>query len=119
MTVEKWTKADIIDAAYVRTGLNKAYIREIYECIFTEIKTALVAGKTVELRGIGTFKTALRSGRATARNPRTGEAISIEPRRAVSFRPGQELRAAVRPLVEPRTDDAPPPAAPPYEAKSG
>jgi integration host factor subunit beta len=118
MTVEKWTKADIIDAAYARTGMNKAYIKEIYECIFAEIKAALVAGKTVELRGVGTFKTTLRSGRAKARNPRTGEVISIEPRRSVSFRPGQELRTAVRASIEPRPEDASASASP-YEAKTG
>ena len=114
MTAEKWTKADIIDAAYERTGMNKAYIRDVYECIFAEIKAALVAGKTVELRGVGTFKTPVRSLRTSARNPRTGETIRIEAHRTVSFRPGQELRAAVRSLVEPQTDDGSP-----YEAKTG
>ncbi|MDR2510798.1 MAG: integration host factor subunit beta [Spirochaetaceae bacterium] len=91
----KRTKADIVDAVYVKTGFNRSHIKSVYEIIFSEIKSALVAGRSVELRGVGTFETRTRRGRKKARNPRTGEIVPVREHRAVVFRPGQELKVAV------------------------
>jgi integration host factor subunit beta len=95
MADNKCTKADIIDAVYAQTGLNRAEIRSVYELVFSEIKNALTMGKTVELRGVGTFKLRIREARKKARNPRTGEPVTAQPHRVVSFRPGQEFKLAV------------------------
>jgi integration host factor subunit beta len=45
----------------------------------------------VELRGFGAFSTRARDGR-TGRNPRTGDAVSIESKRVPYFKPGKEIR---------------------------
>lgn len=95
MSDRKWCKSDIIDAVYHQTGMDKNHIKTVYSLIFSEIKQALVDGKTVELRGIGTFEPKVRSARKKARNPRTGALVPAYQHRAVTFRPGQELKIAV------------------------
>jgi integration host factor subunit beta len=95
MQGEKLTKSDIIDAIYVKSGFNRGDARSLFEMIFAEIKDALVDGKTIELRGIGTFELRIRNGRKKARNPRTGMLTPAYRHRVVAFRPGQELKLAV------------------------
>ncbi|WP_029896856.1 HU family DNA-binding protein [Desulfohalovibrio reitneri] len=55
---------------------------------------ALAKGDKVTLTDFGTFEVKQRAGR-TGRNPQTGEAVEIAPKRVVTFRPGKGLRAAV------------------------
>jgi integration host factor subunit beta len=92
---EKVSKSDIVDAVYVQTGLDRIDIRTVFEIIFSEIKGALVDGKTIELRGVGTFEVRLRKGRKLARNPKTGEMVPAHTHRVVCFRPGRELKLSV------------------------
>ena len=106
MPESKWTKADIVDAVYVQTGLNRNHIKSVYEIIFSEIKSALVKGKIVELRGVGTFEARLRNARKKARNPRTGELVPAYQHRVVSFRPGQDMKLAVWKLPENQDEPA-------------
>ncbi|GMO29543.1 MAG: integration host factor subunit beta [Spirochaetaceae bacterium] len=100
----KCRKADIIEAVYMQTGFNKNHIKTVYEIIFSEIKKALVDGKTIELRGMGTFEPKIRNARKKARNPRTGEIVPAYQHRAVCFRPGQDLKMAVWSI--PKSKDA-------------
>jgi integration host factor subunit beta len=54
----------------------------------------------VELRGVGTFEVRTRKGRSKARNPKTGEIVSVEDHGVAAFRPGRELKTtawSVRP----------------------
>ena len=67
----------------------------IVKLIFQTVSEHLAKGGSVELRGFGSFSTRAREGRI-GRNPRTGEAVEVLPRRAVYFRPGKEMRALVR-----------------------
>ena len=55
---------------------------------------ALSMGHRAELRGFGSFNITLRKARL-GRNPKTGEAMQIPPKRAVHFKPGKELRISV------------------------
>ena len=52
-------------------------------------------GSTIELRGFGTFELRLRKERKKARNPKTGDSLSVPPHYIVAFRSGQELKRAV------------------------
>ncbi|MDR3325395.1 MAG: integration host factor subunit beta [Spirochaetaceae bacterium] len=106
MRGEKLTKADIIDSVYLKSGMNRLNVRAIYDLIFTEIKGALAGGRTVELRGVGTFEVRVRKGRKVARNPRTGEAVPAPPHRVVAFRPGQELKLSVWKIQDAPDPDA-------------
>jgi len=95
MSVKKFTKADIIDAIYEKTGMNRTESRDVMDLIIDEMKEALLRRQVIELRGFGTFEVKVRKARPRARNPRTGETISIRAHGAVAFRAGRELKQAV------------------------
>jgi integration host factor subunit beta len=95
MTSKKFTKADIIDALYEKTGMSRSEIRSTVDLCIDEIKDALVRRQVIELRGFGTFEVKIRKARPRARNPRTGETIAIRSHGIVSFRSGRELKQAV------------------------
>ena len=60
------------------------------DAFFTEISDALVRGESVKLAGFGNFQ--LRDkGSRPGRNPKTGEVVTIAPRRVVTFQPSQKL----------------------------
>jgi integration host factor subunit beta len=92
MADNKYTKTDIIDSLYEKTGINKGEIRAVIELFAGEIKDALVKQRTIELRGFGTFEVRVRKGRSRARNPKTGEPIAVSPHGIAVFRAGQELK---------------------------
>ena len=92
MPAGRCTKADIVDSLYDNTGIDRKEIRKIIDLFFSEIKAALIRRDVIELRGFGTFETRVRKGRSRARNPKTGETISVRPHGIVCFRPGQELK---------------------------
>jgi len=93
MAAEKrFTKADIVDSLYDNTGIDRKDIRKIIDLFFVEIKNSLTRREVIELRGFGTFEVKVRKGRSRARNPKTGETITVRPHGIVCFRPGRELK---------------------------
>lgn len=90
--MEKITKYDLVDAIYENTKCEKHVVQQIVDCFLKEVKNSLIEGSTIELRGFGTFEPRLRKGRQVARNPKTGEKISVEPHYVAAFRSGQELK---------------------------
>jgi len=95
MPVKKFTKSDLLDALYEKTGMNRGEIRSAIDLFIDEMKDALVRRQVIELRGFGTFEVKVRKARPRARNPRTGENIVIRSHGAVTFRSGRELKQAV------------------------
>lgn len=98
MKREKMTKAQIIDNIREKIDVPRKDIHTILDYFFTEMKTAVLSEKIIELRGFGTFEMKTRKGRARARNPRTGEIVPVEDHGVVVFRPGKELKERAWPL---------------------
>jgi len=92
MAINKFTKADIVDAVYDKVGMSRKEIGTVVDLFLGEVKAALMQRHVIELRGFGTFEIKMRKARMRARNPRTGEIISIRPHGNVTFRPGRELK---------------------------
>jgi integration host factor subunit beta len=90
----KVTKAELIEALHAGRTINRKEIHGLIDALFDEIKGAILSGKTVELRGFGTFEVKLRKGRKRARNPKTGAIVSVEDHGVAAFRPGRELKKA-------------------------
>ncbi|MGI9279165.1 MAG: integration host factor subunit alpha [Endozoicomonas sp.] len=88
------TKADIAERLHEELGLNKREAKDMVEHFFEHIRQALENNEQVKLSGFGNFELRDKSQRP-GRNPKTGEEIPISPRRVVTFRPGQKLRARV------------------------
>lgn len=88
------TKADIIEQIYEKVGFSKKESSEIVELVFDTLKETLEKGEKIKISGFGNF--VVRSKRSrTGRNPQTGEAIQIQPRRVLTFRPSQVLKQAL------------------------
>jgi nucleoid DNA-binding protein len=94
MAGRKTTKADLVEAIKDKGPLNAKEVHGLIYAVFEEIKRAILAGKTVELRGFGTFEVRTRKGRKRARNPKTGEIVAVEDHGVAAFRPGREPKMA-------------------------
>lgn len=92
MEKSKITKNDLIDAIYKSTDVEKQDIQIVIDSFLLHTRQFLEEGSTIELRGFGTFEARLRKGRAVARNPKTGEKLSVEPHYVAAFRAGQILK---------------------------
>lgn len=88
------TKTELIDRIATSTGAPKNQVEKIVNDFTAVITTALKEGDTVNLIGFGAFAVSERKERA-GRNPKSGEAITIAARKAVTFRPGKALKDAV------------------------
>ena len=87
----KSTRVTIVNSMSIKTGIEPETVRYMVDWIIDEIKNALRERRIIELRGFGTFEIKIRKGRKNARNPRTGETISVKSHGIVSFRAGKEL----------------------------
>ena len=66
-------------------------VERIVNTIFEEITDALANGDRVELRGFGAFSVKTMDARV-GRNPRTGEAVSVDKKKVPFFKTGKLLR---------------------------
>lgn len=88
------TKADLVEMVHERTGILKREAVSHVESLLEIIKTTLGRGEPVKIAGFGVFEVKEKKARL-GRNPQTGEAITIEKRRVLSFKASQILRQAV------------------------
>lgn len=65
----------------------EAAVNAVLDCIVE----ALARGDRVELRGFGAFSTKWRDARK-AHNPKTGEEVYVDRKRALVFKTGKQLR---------------------------
>ncbi|MEN7527656.1 MULTISPECIES: HU family DNA-binding protein [unclassified Cupriavidus] len=89
------TKAELIDAIAARVdGLSKTKAEQVLNATLTAIVQAVAKGESLSLVGFGTFSKGTRAERL-ARNPRTGEEITVEAANTVKFKAGQRFKDAV------------------------
>jgi len=84
-------KADIIDAISARSKLSRSRTTAAVEATLAVIKEALQQGEQVRIVGFGRFAVRQKHARV-GRNPRTGRAIPIAPRRVLTFKASKVLR---------------------------
>jgi integration host factor subunit beta len=88
------TKADLIDIVAERTKLPRGRAELLVGQMFDCMVDALQKGEGIEIRGFGSFS--IRAYREyQGRNPRTGEAVHVRPKRLAFFKVGKELRDRV------------------------
>ena len=75
--------------------LNFEELESIIDTFCKNLEKALVAGKTIELRGFGTFFIKKIKEKYSARNPKTGELIYVPEKNKVRFRPSKKLKKLI------------------------
>lgn len=88
------TKSDLIESVANKLHLPKGKAELIVNCIFDSMEESLKNGERIEIRGFGSFE--IRHYKAyEGRNPRTGEAVEVQPKRLPFFKVGKELKERV------------------------
>nr|WP_315852888.1 HU family DNA-binding protein [Posidoniimonas polymericola] len=91
------TKKEIVKTISEEIGLTQLKTKEIVQKTFDAIVETLVEDHRIELRNFGVFEVKKRAARK-ARNPRTGEKVSVPEKFVVTFKPGKEMEERVREL---------------------
>lgn len=99
VTLETLTKAGLADHIANIIGLNKREATDIIEQIIEKISATLANGEMVKISGFGKFKLRDKKERP-GRNPKTGESVSVEARRVVTFKASQRLKELVEQFEE-------------------
>jgi DNA-binding protein HU-beta len=88
-------KAELIEAVSKVTEMTKADTERALDALIEVVSKNIKKKDGVKLVGFGTFAVSSRKARV-GRNPQTGEEIQIPARKVPVFRPGKELKDAVR-----------------------
>lgn len=88
-------KAELVRAVADKAGSKKKDAAVAVDAIIEAISEGIVTEGKVKLVGFGTFSVVERAARE-GRNPATGEPMHIEASKAIKFKAGSELKAAVQ-----------------------
>ena len=72
-------------------GLSQKKAKQVVDVIFQSMSESLASDDRVDIRGFGTFKVKRYDG-YTGRNPKTGAAVAVSPKRLPNFKVGKALR---------------------------
>lgn len=89
------TKKDLVELVAKKGNLTNKAARDSVAAFLNGIRDSLKSGEKVVITGFGTFSVRKRAERP-GRNPKTGEKITIQARKAPGFTPGKTLKKAVR-----------------------
>ena len=88
------TRADLAETINRKLGFSRAESLALVETILARMCDALGNGQNVKISGFGSF--VLRDKRERiGRNPKTGVEVPITPRRVLTFRASQKLKARI------------------------
>ena len=88
------TKSDIVQEVYKNNDLTKAEATEAVESFLSLSKATLIKGSDLLLSGFGKFNVREKNSRR-GRNPQTGEDLTLDARRVVTFKASGILRNRV------------------------
>ena len=87
-------KIDLIKTLSTTTDISKIEATKIVNLFFEQMTAALEKDDRVEIRGLCSFYVKDYPG-YTGRNPKTGEAVEIKPKKLPYFKCGKGLRERV------------------------
>ena len=88
-------KASLVEKVHEVLGGTKVQAEEVVDTVFSTIVETIKGGEEVSIAGFGIFSSKARAAR-TARNPRTGEPITVPAMNVPKFRAAKGLKDAVR-----------------------
>ena len=87
-------KTELVAAVAAKIEMSKKDTEKVLSAVLETVAETLSAGEKVQLVGFGTFETKER-GERTAKNPRTGETVTVPATRVPGFKAGQALKSKV------------------------
>ncbi|MCY8235332.1 HU family DNA-binding protein, partial [Priestia endophytica] len=88
-------KSELVNAVAAQSELTKQDAAKAVDALFKTISDTLSKEEKIQLIGFGTFEVRERAAR-TGRNPQTGEEMQIAASKVPAFKPGKELKEAVK-----------------------
>ncbi|MEH7342545.1 HU family DNA-binding protein [Bacillus sp. JJ1532] len=88
-------KTELVKVVSTQAELTQKDTSKAVDALFDTISNTLAEGEKIQLIGFGTFEVRERSARK-GRNPQTGEEIDIAASKIPAFKPGKELKEAVK-----------------------
>ncbi len=108
------TKKDIVRTIAEQIDLPQLRTKHLVQKTFDALIEALVREGRIELRNFGVFQIKRRETRV-ARNPRTGERVTVQAKSVVTFKPGKEMESRVREMDRRKaTEEKTSPPVPPH-----
>ena len=89
------TKSELVTSVSALADMPCEAAQKAVSAVFTAIIEALGKGDEVSIQGFGTFVTRRREEHK-AKNPGTGEEITVPAYTAAVFKPGKRMRDAVK-----------------------
>lgn len=90
------TKKDIVACVATEAGLDRRTVSEVTERVVSAIAGFITQGEDVRIAGLGTFRKSHVDERE-ARNPRTGETLTVPAHETVRFKPSAGLMERINP----------------------
>ena len=84
-------KSELIKTLAEENTISADEATVVVNTFFDSIRQALLQDQRVEIRGLGSFKIKQYQG-YSGRNPKTGEIVSVAPKKLPFFRAGKELK---------------------------
>ena len=94
------TKRDLTNILSQTLSLTKAQSHQLVDAFFQAMTEAIIQGERIEIRGFGVWRVIETSAKPNARNPNTGERVSVPRRRNVGFKEGKVLKEELSKPVE-------------------
>ena len=87
-------KLELISALKNEANISKPEAAEVVQIFFDAMSEALARGERVEIRGLFSFF--VKDYKSyTGRNPKTGEKVTIQPKKLPFFKCGKELKERI------------------------
>ena len=87
-------KFELIESLKEINGLSRSDAKTVVEMFFDAMAEALAKGERVEIRGLCIFHVKEYKGYA-GRNPKTGDLVTVKPKRLPFFKVGTDLKERV------------------------
>jgi len=87
-------KLEIISTLKNEANISKAEAAKVVQVFFENMADAMAKGERVEIRGLCSFFVKEYES-YTGRNPKTGEKVTIKPKKLPFFKSGKELKERV------------------------
>ncbi len=87
-------KSELIEQLSLKKDISNKKAEDVVNIVFNSLAEAMSAGERVEIRGLGSF-VIKDYDTYTGRNPKTGEPITVRPKKLPFFKVGKELKERV------------------------